>query len=79
MAYEILSHYEVHFLNGSHYSLFLQLYILPLWLIIELSYFMQMYICSMAKHREITVHGSKNYQIYGHFSVDHIRDVLFVI
>ena len=50
---EILGQYDI-FLNGSDFSFCLQLPLLPVWLVIEPSYFTQMYIDTRPKHTEIT-------------------------
>ena len=71
--YEILSRYDLYCFNGSHFSLFLQLSLLHIWLIIDPSYFTQMYIDTRAKHVKITGSWWQNWSnLWTFFSLPYV-------
>ena len=57
-AHEILSQYDIYFLNGSHFSKFLYLALLSTRLNLEPSYLVQLCTYTRAIHREEIIHLS---------------------
>ena len=57
-AHEILSQCDIYFLNGSHFSKFLYLALLSIWLNLEPSYLAQLCTYTEATHKEEIIHLS---------------------